>query len=371
MHKSFDHTDPGKIVLLDNAKPKLEKGKRTFSSVMRDANSAFIPKSRGTAKVMKVGFVLPQNFSMMSFTAAVDVLVTANLVHTAPLFHFSTFGVDSDCVISDLGIEITSDGELAALGMKELAAFDVLIVCGGFRCSSEENSKLTSILKAAVKRKMIVGGIWNGALALAYAGLLNDMRCALHPDNHALMRERFSQVRVTENTLALEPGIITSAGPASALEMMLQLIAQLKGKDVMRAVREILSCDRLEEQESFRLSGISDNPSLPDGLRHIIQIMEGNIEEPLSIDELVTCTGTSRRQLERLFQSYLQTSPYRYYLELRITHARRLLLQSNENVTNVAIACGFVSTSHFSNCFKDFFGISPVQAREKYRRRFA
>ena len=69
--------------------------------------------------------------------------------------------------------------------------------------------------------------------------------------------------------------------------------------------------------------------------------------------------------MERLFQTHLETSPSRYYLELRITHARRLLLQTNETITNVALASGFVSTSHFSNCYKDYFGLSPSAARQK------
>ncbi|MGO3345680.1 MAG: AraC family transcriptional regulator [Marinomonas sp.] len=43
----------------------------------------------------------------------------------------------------------------------------------------------------------------------------------------------------------------------------------------------------------------------------------------------------------------------------------RLLLQSNENITNVSLACGFVSSSHFSNCFKEYFGLSPSAARQK------
>jgi len=157
----------------------------------------------------------------------------------------------------------------------------------------------------------------------------------------------------------------TCAGPVSALEMMLKLIAQRQGNDIVRAVREILSCDQVaENQESIPLQ-VGDNPTFPETLRNIMVLMRNNIEEPLSLEELADCIDISRRQMERLFQSHLETSPSRYYLELRITHARRLLLQSNESITNVSLACGFVSTSHFSNCFKDYFGLSPSAARQK------
>ena len=92
--------------------------------------------------------------------------------------------------------------------------------------------------------------------------------------------------------------------------------------------------------------------------------MRNNIEEPLSLEELSLCAKLSRRQIERLFQTHLGVTPSRYYLELRITNARRLLLQSNKSITNIALACGFISMSHFSNCYKAYFGISPKAARK-------
>lgn len=371
MLKYIDHTDVPRKVLPDHVNPIQVEGKRSFSHLMRDTNRAFLPASRDGAKAIRVGFILPEHFSMMSFTAAVDALVTANLVQTTPLFNFSAYGIGTEKVSCDLGIEISTEGSLDSLNSKGYSAFDVLIVCGGFRCSMVEDRVLTELLKAAAKNKTVVGGIWNGAIALAYAGLLDNMQCALHPDNHAFMRERFTKVQVTDNTLELEPRIITSAGPASALKMMLELIDQLQGREIMRAVRDILSCDQVTEQGKNKLTGVTDNLVIPDNLRDIIQLMKANIEEPLSIDELVVCIGISRRQIERLFQAHLDTSPSRYYLELRITHARRLLLQSNFSVINIALACGFVSSSHFSNCFKDFFGVSPSHVRDKYRQNFS
>ena len=69
------------------------------------------------------------------------------------------------------------------------------------------------------------------------------------------------------------------------------------------------------------------------------------------------------RQLERLFRKYLNRSPARYYVELRLNRARLLLLQTNMPVIDVALACGFVSASHFSKCYRDFFGKTPRRER--------
>ena len=73
--------------------------------------------------------------------------------------------------------------------------------------------------------------------------------------------------------------------------------------------------------------------------------------------------GLSTRQLERLFGKYLNRSPARYYLELRLNRARLLLLQTNMSVIDVALACGFVSASHFSKCYRELYNRSPQQER--------
>jgi len=91
--------------------------------------------------------------------------------------------------------------------------------------------------------------------------------------------------------------------------------------------------------------------------------MEANLEEPICLDELAAFVLMSRRQLERLFQKHLLCSPSRYYIKLRLTRARQLLKQSPLSIVEVASACGFVSTSHFSRCYREYFGIPPRSER--------
>ena len=93
--------------------------------------------------------------------------------------------------------------------------------------------------------------------------------------------------------------------------------------------------------------------------------MENNIEEPLSQKDLAAKANISLRQLERLFKKYLYCTPAKYYLNLRLNNAKQLLNQTSMSVLSVALACGFVSASHFSKCFKDFFGKAPSTERLK------
>lgn len=341
------------------------KEKRHFSTPMRNTNSAFLPADQACEASIQVGFILLEHFSLMAFTAAVDALVTANLVRATPLFEFSTYGMGSLTVKSDLGIKISTSGRIDQLQVDGEDAPTIIIVCGGFRCSLTEYPTLSAKLKSATRKETTLGGLWNGTVPLAQAGLLDHQDCALHPDNHAYLKEHYPHVKVSHRVLVVDKNRATSAGPSSALEMMLTLIERSQGKDTVRAVREILSSDQVAENRDNALIASPSDPSFPAALNDLLQLMGSNIEEPLTIDELASFANASRRQIERLFQNHLNTSPSRYYLELRITHARRLLLQGSDSIANIAIASGFVSSTHFSHCFKDYFGLSPSQARQQ------
>jgi len=93
-------------------------------------------------------------------------------------------------------------------------------------------------------------------------------------------------------------------------------------------------------------------------------MMQENLEEPLTRNELADAAGVSTRQLERLFRRYINRSPARFYLELRLQKARQLLLQTDLSVMNVALACGFVSASHFTKCYRAYFGRTPYRERD-------
>jgi transcriptional regulator GlxA family with amidase domain len=85
--------------------------------------------------------------------------------------------------------------------------------------------------------------------------------------------------------------------------------------------------------------------------------MEKNLEVPLAMPDLARSLGLSVRQVERLFARHLGISPTRQYVAIRLERARRLLVQSDLSVTQVALACGFESPTHFGERFRRRFGL--------------
>jgi transcriptional regulator GlxA family with amidase domain len=99
----------------------------------------------------------------------------------------------------------------------------------------------------------------------------------------------------------------------------------------------------------------------------VVAEMERRLEQPASCTQLARLVSLSPRQLERLFQKYIDSTPTRYYLTIRLERARHLLLQTSIPILSVGIACGFVSASHFSKCYSEHFNRTPSEERKGKR----
>ena len=118
--------------------------------------------------------------------------------------------------------------------------------------------------------------------------------------------------------------------------------------------------------ERQRLSKPSLGGNSQPSLTMAIDLMENNIEEPLTTDEIAELVLISRRQLERLFKRHMDTMPARHYLQTRLKRARHLLQNSNLSIVQIGLSCGFSSGPHFSSSYKSFYHSTPREERIKF-----
>lgn len=336
-----------------------------FESVLQDQNMRYSSSGKKAVNpraVIRVAFILMDNFSLMSFTAAMDALVTANLMGDAPIFDIVKIGLKGRVAMSDLGIAIPTDLDLSELR----ARHDLLLVVGGLRVDLKSTPCLRRKLFAAASAGTSLGGLWNGAYFLADARVMGGHTCAVHPDGRAMMADAFPDLRISDRSHVVDLERVTCAGASSSLRMMLEYIRVTKGSLLARAVEEILGCDEHEQVCGVSTVAVDSDPTLPQALKVALELMQKNIEEPLSLDDLAACAGISKRQLERRFFRFIGAAPARYYLELRLTRARQLVLQTNRSITDIAMATGFISMPHFHRRFRDFFDAAPGSYRATY-----
>ncbi|GAA0690274.1 GlxA family transcriptional regulator [Marinobacterium maritimum] len=250
--------------------------------------------------------------------------------------------------------------------IEDIPELDTLFVCGASPIARTGNEEIIAWLRRLRGCQMALGGIGTGSYLLACAGLLNDCRATIHWWDLESLREEFPQTRMTNNLFELDNKRYTCSGGTAAMDMMLSLIGQLHGMELAASISEQFVHERIRSSEDpqrvplrTRL-GISQ-PKLVEA----VQLIEANIEEPLSTDDLAHHVGISRRHLERLFKRHLNTMPSKYYLEIRLEKARQLLRRSDKPILQVGLDCGFTSASYFSTAYRNHYGLTPREERKK------
>jgi transcriptional regulator GlxA family with amidase domain len=210
------------------------------------------------------------------------------------------------------------------------------------------------------------GGVGAGVLWLAEAGALNGVRAALPWSLYPDVDMRADEALLSPHLYEIDGARLTCCGGAASIDFSLTLVDLLFGATAQAQVKEILCVDRVRgPDERQRVALQARFGVLQPKLTEAVTLMEANIEEPLSTDEIAQLAGVSRRQLERLFKQYLGSLPSRYYLELRLQRARQLLRDTNHSIVQVGLMCGFSSGSHFSTAFGALFGNTPREERQR------
>ena len=304
-------------------------------------------------------FVLIENFTLLSFSSALDALRIANRMSGKKLYDWIFIGENEEFVSCSAGTQFKLDNCLI-----ELHRDDTILLCGGTSIQESTTRKLIGWLRREARRGLIIGGLCTAAYPMAKAGLLDEKKATIHWENQDSFAEEFLEVELTKTVFVCDGNRYTTAGGTSSIDLLLKIIADDHGEELANAVADQMIYSSIRtDQDTQRLSVPTRIGVRHPKLSKVIQMMEINIEEPISPSILAKDVGMSTRQLERLFRRYLDRSPKRYYMELRLQKARNLLMQTDMSVINVALACGFASPSHFSKCYRAHYDTTPYRER--------
>ena len=318
-------------------------------------------------KPRKFVFVLLDQFTLLCFACAAESLRIANRMAGKSLYEWRVIGEGGETVHSSAGIAFQLDADLIELGRDE-----TIVLCGGIDVAAASTKKLLNWLRREARRGLPLGGLCTAGYTLAKAGLLDGKRATIHWENQDSFMEEFDEVSLTKSVFVVDGNRFTTAGGTASIDLMLKFIADEHGEELAGAVADQLIYTTIRtDQDTQRLSVPSRIGVRHPKLSSVIQKMENNIEEPKSPSLLAKEVGMSTRQLERLFRRYLNRSPKRVYMELRLQKARNLLMQTDMSVINVALACGFASPSHFSKCYRAQYNTTPYRERGAHAARLS
>jgi transcriptional regulator GlxA family with amidase domain len=309
----------------------------------------------------RIGFVLLPGYSPVSLAGPLEAFAHAGEIAGAPLHESILLTADGRPVPDAAGQRL----EVAALA--DAGALEAIFVVSASPLPQHGHEAVVAWLaRQAPGPALAVAGLGTGAWLLARAGLLDGCRATLHWPYAALFAETFPRVVVSTRLHESDRHRHTCGAAGASLDLALALVAERHGEDLAARLVDHFGLERRRGREedqrvplTARIGG--GQPKLTEA----VSLMEANFEEPLPTEEIARLVGVSRRQLERLFKQSLDALPSRYYLELRLNRARRLLQQTSQSILQIGLACGFSSGPHFSSAYRNHFGITPREQRSQ------
>ncbi len=319
-------------------------------------------------------FLLFDAFSNLCLANAVEPLRAANTIAGRTLYTWRFLTLTGACATSSSGMSVDP---AAALSVRE--AGDALFVVASYAYRRHANAASSGALRRAAPRFGTLVGLDTGSWLLAHAGLLDGHTATIHWETQEAFAERFPEVDVLFARHVISGDRVTCGGGATALDLMLALIAAHHGEALALDVAGLFRFEDRHGPDAGDATGLArqgyadarpGDETPGDGepiVARAITAMQDHIEEPLPIKTLARMTGTTQRGLETRFRRAFGATPRTVYQHIRLAGARRLLEETDLSIAEIAVRCGYGDPSALARAFKAHFGQSPTSWREAHR----
>lgn len=303
---------------------------------------------------IRIGLLLTDDFALMSYAAAIEPFRAANIIAGRALYSWRHISLDGAPARASNGAALAVDGRLGE------GDFDLVFVFMAGRPASFRHAPTFAWLRRLARQGVRLAGVSGGAYALARAGLLQGYRVTIHWEHRAAFTEAFPELQVARSLYEIDRGRLTCAGGVAALDMVLALIEEDHGSALAASVGDWFIRAQPRSGSDDQRQALRDRYGTSDEkVLGALAWMEARIDEPLDRKAIGAKAGVTTRQMERLFLSRLGTPMGRVHLAMRLDAARRLVRQTAMPVLDIAVSCGFSSTSHFSRTYRARHGVAP------------
>ena len=278
-------------------------------------------------------------------------------------YRFAVAAADPPPLRAAGGVRVAVDGGL------ELLSDANLIVVPGWRDPEETpRPEITAALQDATERGARIVSICSGVFLLAHAGLLDGRRATTHWRHTDNLARLFPNIRVAPDVLYVDEGnVMTSAGSAAGIDLLLHLVRKDYGPHVANAFarRMVVPPHRDGGQSQFVVQPIAVRTN--DRIARVADWMAGNIAQSITIETLADRAAMSVRTFTRRFRAASGAAPIEWLIRLRVRRAQDLLETTDASVDRVAELSGFGASETLRHHFRKVVGTSPSAWRASFR----
>jgi len=255
-------------------------------------------------------------------------------------------------------------------GLKVLDGADTIIVPGWRSIEEPPPAALLQALARAYRRGARLCSICSGVFVLAAAGVLDGKRATTHWRYAQALVARYPRIRVEPNALYVDEGrIITSAGSAAGLDMLLHLVRRDFGAKIANQVaqRLVVAPHREGGQAQFVPRPVASDQR--GRLARLLDLIRAHPEARHTLKSLASRAAMSTRTLQREFRAATGQAPYEWIVGERIARARELLESTGLAQETIAERVGIGSAESLRHHFRRRMGTTPARYRARFARR--
>ena len=307
---------------------------------------------------LSVGILVMADTNALSLAASVDPMRAANRRAGRALFIWRFYSAQGGSVPLTAGFDVATEP------LDDRAAMDVLMIVAGFRLMEQATPALLARLRRLAPRLRAMVGIDGGSWFLALAGLLDGRAATVHWEDLETFGDRFPRIDVRRDRYVVSGPMVTTGGAAPCLDMMLDLIRARHGAELALRVAGAFLYEPVHGPAVPQQAVPAARLARADpALGAAIAIMERAIEDPPAVAEIARGVELSPRRLEMLFADHLGTSPGRFFRDLRLDEARRMVTDTRLPLQEIALRTGFAGQAAFARAFRARFARTASAVR--------
>jgi transcriptional regulator GlxA family with amidase domain len=252
-----------------------------------------------------------------------------------------------------------------------LETADTVVVPGIYGTSVMTDGTLPPELADLLQRTAMgarMVSICTGAFVLAAAGLLDGRPATTHWLHAPAFARLFPAVDLDPDVLFVDDGdVLTSAGNAAGIDLLLHLIRRDHGSDVAARVarRSVVAPWREGGQSQFVERPVPEPGDSGTAATRAWALQR--LGEPLTLADLAAHARMSVRTFTRRFREETGLSATRWLVQQRVALARRLLESTESPVERVAAEAGFGTAASLRQHLHAAIGVPPLTYRRTYR----
>lgn len=283
------------------------------------------------------------------------------------LFEIELAGISTEVEFYDDLFSVKPQTSISAISRTDLIIIPSLN--HNYKKSITGNGKLIQWIQKQYHDGAEIASICTGAFLLASSGLLDGKSCSTHWSVAENFRSMFPEVDLqTDKLITDEDGIYTNGGAYSFLNLVIYLVEKYYDRQTAIYCSKVFQIEMDRQNQSAFIIFRGQKTHGDEIVKEAQDYIESNVQEKISIKQLVSKFAVSRRQFDRRFIEATGNTPFEYLQRVKVEAAKKLLEVGMKTVSEVMYEVGYSDASAFRRVFKDVTSLSPVEYRNRYNK---